>query len=87
MFKSRICLLWPGTEVPNYILTYLFGCVRTLLKHMVFPSCGLSAWLLSGMWDLNFLTRDRNCVPCTARFNHWRTMEVLAIIITNKNLS
>ena len=31
-----------------------------------------------GMWDLNSLTRDRTCIPCTARqsLSHWTTREV-----------
>ena len=35
--------------------------------------------MLPGMWDFSSLTRDRTCIPCTARqiLNHWTTKEVL----------
>ena len=29
-----------------------------------------------GLWDLNFLTRDQTCVPCSGTPNHWTTREV-----------
>ena len=41
-------------------------------------SCGTQAELLSGMWDLGSLIRDRTHVPCIARQipNHWTTRDV-----------
>ena len=29
-----------------------------------------------GLWDLNFLTRNQTCAPCSGTPNHWTTREV-----------
>ena len=41
------------------------------------------------MWDLSFLTRDRTCVPCIARWilNHWTTRKVPRFIFIGLVLS
>ena len=42
----------------------------------------VSFFWLCGMWDLSFLTRDRNCIPRFGRQspNHWTIGEVLEIL-------
>ena len=66
---------------------YLFGCVRSSLRHAGSSSIawGLSSCSLElrscSMWDLSFPIRNRTCIPCVGRWilNHWTTREILAL--------
>ena len=43
---------------------HIHGAWRALLRHLVFFFFSNFSAMLSGMWDLSFLTRDRTCTSC-----------------------
>ena len=54
-FKILVFLFWCGQFLKSYWICYNIASV-----------CALGFWS-RGMWDLSFLTRDRNFTPCIGR--------------------
>ena len=58
-----------------HCLVWAFSSCGAWALECTAHSCGAQVQMLSGMWDLHSLTRDRTCVLCIGRwiFNHWTT--------------